>query len=468
MTLSKAFLDDLKARFRLSDVIGRSVKLTRAGREFKGLSPFTNEKTPSFFVNDEKGFFHCFSSGEHGDVISFLTKTKGLSFYEAVKLLADEAGVELPQQTAEDRAREQRRASLIDVMEMAARLYQDELRRKAGSGARDYLQRRGIADDTVAEFRLGFAPAERTLLRDALNQKGVTPEQMLEAGLVIAPEDGGAPFDRFRNRLMFPITDFAGRVIAFGGRALDDQPAKYLNSPETPLFHKGAVLYNFRAARERLQRASDGPDRPLIVAEGYMDVIALSDAGFAAVAPLGTALTELQLETLWRVVPEPVLCFDGDRAGLAAAHRAADRALPLLKPGHSLRFALLPEGRDPDDVVRGEGAGAMRGLIDRALPLADLLWARELEAAPVDTPERRAGFEQRLRTLLQRIGEARVRSHYGSEFKARLDGLFRRSDPRPPRSGRVVAGPRGAASRPMGAVRRRCPPARPRARPFWC
>lgn len=428
MTYSKSFLDDLKSRFRLSDAIGRHVKLTRAGREFKGLSPFTNEKTPSFFVNDEKGFYHCFSSGESGDLLSFFMKTQRLSFNEAVKLLADEAGVELPRQTDDERQRDRERASLLDVMEMAAQFYRQELARREGASARTYLADRGLKDNTIQAFGLGYAPRGRTALHDHLLQKDVTPDQIVQAGLAIQPDDNQPLYDRFRHRIIFPIADFKGRVIAFGGRALDSNvSAKYLNSPETPLFHKGAVLYNFKTARESCYRSVEGSDRVLIVAEGYMDVISLVEAGFTtAVAPLGTALTDTQLHTLWRVCPEPILCFDGDHAGLSAANRIVDRALPSLKPGHSLRFALLPEGQDPDDIIRAGGPHAMTSFLTNARPLADMLWERELSIAPYDTPERRAGLESRLGDLIRTIRERRVQDHYRADFKARLAALFRR------------------------------------------
>ncbi len=426
MSFSKAFLDELKSRIRVSDVVGRHVKLTRAGREFKGLSPFTNEKTPSFTVNDQKGFYHCFSSGSHGDAIKFLQEVRGLTFHEAVQQLADEAGMELPQQSPQEREWEKRRATLTDVMEMAAAFYVHALHQGKGRDALSYVQGRGLQRSTIDAFRMGYAPNDRTALHDHLLQKDVTPEQMLETGLVIKPDDGRPLYDRFRNRVMFPIFDARGKAIAFGGRALDaNTPAKYLNSPETPLFHKGAVLYNFKRAREACFAAKGPHDGALIVAEGYMDVIALAEAGFpTAVAPLGTALTEQQMALLWKVCPEPILCFDGDRAGAQAAHRVIDRALPLLKPGHSLRFAMLPEGQDPDDLIRQGGAGAIADVLERSDSFADVLWERELAVAPYDTPERRAGLEDRLRTLLKSIQEKRIRDYYAKDFRARLDKLF--------------------------------------------
>jgi len=426
LSFSKSFLDELKSRFRPSDVIGRHVKLTRAGREFKGLSPFTNEKSPSFFVNDQKGFYHCFSSGEHGDIIKFLQQVRGLSFQDAVKQLADEAGMELPKQSPQEREREQRRATLVDIMDMASKFYERNLRQSSGAEGLDYFRRRGLTESGIERFRLGFAERERTALHDHLLQKDVAPDQMEEAGLIIRPDDGRPAYDRFRHRVMFPIEDSRGRVIAFGGRALDkDVPAKYLNSPDTPLFQKGLVLYNYAKARDAAYRHGQSGNDAVVVAEGYMDVIALSEAGFeSAVAPLGTALTERQIELLWRICPEPILSFDGDRAGIGAAHRVIDRALPLLKPGHSLRFALMPQGRDPDDVIQSGGSGAMSKILEAAQPLADMLWDRELAAAPHDTPERRAGLESRLQSHLREIQNGQIRDYYQAEFRSRIKDLF--------------------------------------------
>lgn len=436
MASTKAFLDDLKSRFRPSDVIGRTVKLKRRGREFIGLSPFTNEKTPSFTVNDEKGFFHCFSSGEHGDVIAFLMKTQRLSFYEAVKQLAEEANLPLPRQSERELLENRQRSTLYDVMKLAAKFYQMELRRGPGLKARSYLEGRGLGSQTIDRFGLGFAPAHSGALRDYLAQKSVDVDSMVKAGLIIEPDDGRRSYDRFRDRIMFPILDGLGRTIAFGGRALaPDQPAKYLNSPETPLFHKGSVLYNLKAAREAYDGSKSPDDCGLVVVEGYMDVIALVDAGIeSTVAPLGTAITDAQLGLLWRVAPEPVLCFDGDAAGLAAAYRVVDRALPLLAPGCSLRFALLPEGRDPDDIVRQDGPALLKKILAGSLPLSDMLWQHELGVGAVDTPERRAGLEKRLQGVLASIRDPRIQAHYKSDFRQRLRDLF-------PGPGRRTTGP---------------------------
>lgn len=421
MSFPKSFLDELKARIRVSEVVGRKVKLIRRGREFVGLSPFTNEKSPSFTVNDDKQFFHCFSSGEHGDVIKFLEKTENLSFLEAVERLAGEAGMELPQRDRQSAERAREEASLIDVMEMAAQFFREKLAGGVGAEARAYLERRGVKRETIERFGLGYAPEDRHALLRHMKAKGIGIEQMAEAGLIISGADIPEPYDRFRNRLMFPISDARGRTIAFGGRALDAAAkAKYLNSPETPLFHKGRVLYNLHRARKP---AHDGGT--VIAVEGYMDVIGLAQAGFEnVVAPLGTALTEDQIGLMWRLAPEPILCFDGDKAGLRAAFRAVERVLPLLKPGHSLRFALLPQGKDPDDLVREEGGEAMREVLARARPLAGMVWEKEVAAGAWDTPERRAQLEARIEEVVGAIGDPRVKAYYGQDLRARLERLF--------------------------------------------
>jgi len=419
MSFTPQFLDELRQRLSLVAVIARRVKLTRRGRESTGLCPFHNEKTPSFTVSDEKGFFHCFGCGAHGDVIGFVMRSEGLSFPETVERLAREAGLPLPVSSPEERQRAERQATLVTAMETAAAWYEQQLKTPAGREALDYLRRRGLAEGTIARFRLGYAPEGRTALREALARAGVSTDLALEAGLVGKGEDG-ALFDRMRGRVIFPIADRRGRVIAFGGRILGEGQPKYLNSPETALFHKGRTLYGLSQA---LRPAKDAGE--VIVAEGYMDVIALAQAGFPqAVAPLGTALTEEQIAELWRLVPEPTLCFDGDAAGERAAARAADRALPLLKPGQSLRFALLPAGEDPDNLILAEGAAAMRRLLDQALPLAEIVWRGATTGRGLDTPERRAGLRQDLRQLLGRIQDRGVQEAYRAEFEGRLERLF--------------------------------------------
>src|SRR5712664_1944353 len=371
MRFTPQFLDELRARLPVSEVVGRRVKLKKAGREWKGLSPFQQEKSPSFTVNDQKGFYHDFSSGKHGDIISFLMETEGVGFTEAVERLAQMAGVPLPAVTPDAARHEQRRKTLYDVMELAAKFFADTLASRHGAKARGYLGDRAISPATQLQFRIGYAPPERFSLKEYLGAQGIPTEDMVEAGLLNGGEDIPVPYDKFRDRVMFPITDVRNRVIAFGGRALEkDVPAKYMNSPETPLFHKGDNLYNHQTAR-----AASHNGAPVIVVEGYIDVIAMVTAGFeATVAPLGTALTADQLVLLWKMADEPTLCFDGDAAGHRAAYRAVDLALPLIKPGKSLKFAGLPEGHDPDDLVRVGGREAINEVIGAARPLAQVLW----------------------------------------------------------------------------------------------
>ena len=417
------FLDEIKSRLRLSDVIGKTVKLRRQGREYVGLSPFTKERTPSFFVNDDKGFFHDFSSGKHGDLISFLQETERLTFVEAVERLAGEAGVPLPAPDPGGRGAGQGAPGPGRLAGAAAAWFEGELRRPAGAAARDYLVRRGLPEGEWSRFRLGFSPPGRTALKDYLVAKGARPAELAEAGLLIAPEDGGAPYDRFRDRIIFPIADGRGRMVSFGGRAMDPQArAKYLNGPDTPLFDKGRMLYGLPEARRLLHAGGDGA--ALVVVEGYMDVIACQRAGLAAVASMGTALTETQMEMLWRLHPEPTLCFDGDRAGLRAASRAIDRALPLLKAGKSFRFALVTGGKDPDDVLREQGAAALKAQLAAATPFVDALFTRERDAQALDTPERRAGLKQRLRAAAKAIGDGDLALGYRDALLARFDQLF--------------------------------------------
>ena len=421
MRFTPQFLDELRARLPVSEVVGRRVKLKKAGREFKGLSPFQQEKSPSFTVNDQKGFYHDFSSGKHGDIISFLMETEGVGFTEAVERLASMAGMALPAATPDAARHEQRRKTLHDVMELAAKFFADTLASRNGAKARGYLGDRAITPATQLQFRLGYASPDRFALKEHLGAQGISTEDMVEAGLLIGGDDIPVPYDRFRDRVMFPITDVRGRVIAFGGRALEkDVPAKYLNSPETPLFHKGDNLYNLSTARQATHNGS-----PLIVVEGYVDVIAMVTAGFGgAVAPLGTALTENQLALLWKMADEPILCFDGDRAGQKAAYRAADLALPALLPGKSLRFALLPEGQDPDDLARSGGRGAIEEVISAARSLSDMLWSREIEGGSFATPERRAALEARIGELSNGIRDEVVRRYYRQDLAERLQRTF--------------------------------------------
>jgi len=439
MRFPPAFLDELRARLPVSEVVGRRVKLKRAGREWKGLSPFNQERTPSFCVNDDKAMWFDFSAGKNGNIFDFVMATEGLSFPEAVERLAGMAGLPLPVLSKEAEAREERRKTLHEVLDLAAKFFQATLASRAGARARGYLSDRGIDAATQLQFRLGYAPPERFALKEHLGALKIPVDDMVEAGLLIAGDDIPLPFDRFRDRVMFPITDLRDRVVAFGGRALDaDVPAKYLNSPETPLFHKGATLYNSAIARRAAHQGAR-----VIAVEGYIDVIAMVAAGFpASVAPLGTALTEDQLVALWRMSDEPVLCFDGDSAGRRAAYRALDLALPLLKPGKSLLFALLPDGQDPDDLVRSGGREAAEEVLRAARPLADMLWLRETETGGFDTPERRAALEARLGTISATIGDETIRRYYRQDFATRLRALF--AAPATVSSERKWA-PRGAA-----------------------
>ena len=421
MRFTPQFLDELRARLPVSEVVGRRVKLKKAGREFKGLSPFQQEKSPSFTVNDQKGFYHDFSSGKHGDIISFLMETEGVGFTEAVERLASMAGMALPAVTPDAAKHEQRRKTLYDVMELAAKFFADTLASRHGAKARGYLADRAISPATQLQFRIGYASPERFALKEYLGAQGIPTEDMVEAGLLNGGDEIPVPYDKFRDRVMFPITDVRNRVIAFGGRALEkDVPAKYMNSPETPLFHKGDNLYNLATARQATHNGA-----PLIVVEGYVDVIAMVTTGFAAsVAPLGTALTENQLMLLWKMADEPILCFDGDKAGQKAAWRAADLALPHLKPGKSLRFALLPEGQDPDDLARSGGRAAIEEVIAAAKPLGEVIWSREVEGGSFATPERRAALEARIRELSNGIRDETVRRYYWQDFTQRLQRAF--------------------------------------------
>jgi DNA primase len=426
MRFGPDILDDIRARLPVSQVVGRRVRLRKQGREWVGLSPFNKEKSPSFFVNDQKGFYHDFSSGKHGDVFTFLMETEGLTFPEAVERLAEEAGVRLPAREApspaEFAARE-RRAGAAEALEIAARFFEDELAAASGKTARDYLVRRGLAPDTVREFRLGYAPGGRTALKDHLKALNVPTEAAVEAGLLVSPEDGSAPYDRFRDRVVIPIHDLKGRVVGFGGRALDpDAKPKYLNSPETPLFKKSELLFNAHRAREAAHKESR-----LVLVEGYMDVIALWQAGFKpVVAALGTAFNEAHIQNLWRLAAEPVICFDGDRAGLGAAHRAIDKILPELKEGRSFWFAFVPEGQDPDDYVRRHGLSAFAELVKVARPASEVMWERELARAPVDTPERMAGFEARLKQAVASIRDPAVKRLYEQHVRSRIGSFFYR------------------------------------------
>ena len=420
MAFPPQFLDEIRTRVSVSAVVGRRAKLIRRGREFVCLSPFNNEKTPSFTINDDKGFYHCFSTGEHGDIFTFLMKTQNLTFPEAVERLAEEAGLEMPRQTREEAQQAVEGARGREAVDAACILYEQALREPAGKRALDYLHGRGLTDETIKRFRLGYAP-NGNVLKTKFLARGVPEDVLMETRLLSPGKDGRESFDFFRDRVMFPIFDLRGRPVAFGGRVMGEGEPKYLNSPDTPLFHKGQILYGLALAR-----TAAAEKREIIVAEGYMDVIALAQAGFThAVAPLGTAMTESQIELLWRMAPEPTLCFDGDKAGRAAALRAAERALPLLKPGLSLRFAMMPAGKDPDDICRRDGPAAMAQVLAEARPLSDIMWMQMLGEHQTDTPERRAGLEKAAMAKAGVIADETVQAQYRRLFKDRLFELFR-------------------------------------------
>jgi DNA primase len=445
MRYPPSILEDIRARLPVSAVVGRRVKLTKAGREWRGLSPFNAEKSPSFYVNDQKQFYHCFSSGKHGDIFSFVMETEGLGFTEAVERLAGEAGVTLPRLTAEAVQQEKKRAGLSEALEMAAAFFRDELKGARGRDARAYLTGRALTPAIIEKFGIGYAPGEKFALRDHLANKGVPREVMIEAGLLIHGDEIEVPYDRFRDRVMFPIQDAKGRVIAFGGRALSkDAQAKYLNSPETSVFHKGQNLYNLHRARKAAHDRS-----ALFLVEGYVDCIALDRAEVAhVVAPLGTALTEEQLQLVWRMVGQPTLCFDGDTAGLRAAYRAIDVALPHLGPSKTLQFVFLPEGQDPDDLLRNEGPEALRAALEKPRPLVEVLFQREVERAPLATPEQKADCEKRLFIAVSRIPDEDLKRHYRDAIREKLRELFRPApQPRTNWQGRNGARSGGAAQR---------------------
>ncbi|QDZ00604.1 DNA primase [Nitratireductor mangrovi] len=460
MRFSPSFLDEIRDRVPISSVIGGRVtwdrRKTNASRgDYWACCPFHGEKSPSFHCEDRKGRYHCFGCGVSGDHFRFLTELDGMSFPEAVERVAEMAGVPMPARDPEAEKREKVRASLTEVMDMAARFFQEQLQAQAGAAARAYLRDRGLTSATQQRFRLGYAPDSRNALKNFLAGKNVTVEQMEACGLLVHGEDIPVSYDRFRDRIMFPIEDARERVIAFGGRAMSPEvAAKYLNSNDTELFHKGEVLYNLARARK-----GQGRDGQVIAVEGYMDVIALAQAGIEnAVAPLGTALTERQLELLWRMSAEPVLCFDGDQAGLKAAWRAADLALPAIAPGRSVRFALMPEGQDPDDLVKAGGADAFGRVLAEARPLAEMIWQRETAGGVFDTPERRADLEKRLRELAGRIRDESVRRHYGQDMRERVQAYFgsSRTEKRPWQENRPwqEAGPsgRGRAAHAAGRL----------------
>lgn len=452
MSLPPQFLDEIRARVPLSRVIGRKVvwdlrRSNQAKGDWWAPCPFHGEKTASFHVDDQKGFYYCFGCHAKGDALTFLREAEGLGFMEAVEMLASEAGLPMPERDPRQVQRADRRSELVEVMEQAVRWFRMQLGMGAAEEARGYLARRGLDPAACEQFGIGYAPDQRQGLFNALRSKGISDALIVEAGLCAKPDDGGAPFDRFRGRIMFPIRDARGRCIAFGGRSLDPNArAKYLNSPETPLFDKGRNLYNIGPARAAVAKG-----KPLLVAEGYMDVIALVRAGFeGAVAPLGTAITEDQLRLMWRISPEPVIALDGDSAGLRAAMRLIDLALPMTAPGQALRFAFLPEGQDPDDLIRARGPAAMAAVLDDSRPLVDLLWRRETEGKVFDSPERKAALDRVLGEAIAKIPDKDTRDHYFSTLKNLKWEMFgarrREAQPQPQGQSRQPWQPRGMRS----------------------
>ena len=422
MSLPNGFLDELRSRICLSDVVGRKVqwdlrKSNQARGDMWAPCPFHQEKTASFHVDDNKGFYYCFGCQAKGDAIGFIKETENVNFIEAVEILASEVGLQMPEFDPKSKEKADRNKILLEIMEQSVNFFRLTLNSKQGKHALEYLKKRGLYADAIERFEIGFAPADQTILTQKLIDKGYDLDAIIETGMSAKSDEGNRIYDRFRGRILFPIRDSRGRCIAFGGRSLDPAArAKYLNSPETPLFDKGSNLYNLVSARSAVGRGE-----PLIVTEGYMDVIALDSGNFhGAIAPLGTAITEKQLQLMWRISPEPIIALDGDKAGLRAAYRLIDLSLPLLKTGKALRFSIMPEGKDPDDLIRNEGASSFKNLIDEAVPMVDLIWRRETEGKSFDSPERRAGLDKSLSDVIALIKEKNLKNHYRDAlFQAR-------------------------------------------------
>lgn len=434
MTIPPRFLDELRSRLTLSDIIGKRVRLTRAGREFKGCCPFHKEKSPSFTVNDDKQFYHCFGCGAHGDHINFVMRHDNLSFVDAVSGLAAQAGLQMPEFTPAEARRAEKARDLYTLMDEAASWMQAQLLLPANREVLEYAGKRGLSDESLKNFRIGFAPDDRQVLKKHLLQKGFTEKDMIEAGVLKASEKGGESYVFFRGRLMFPVMDRRGRVVAFGGRILPDhlrppersdfKPAKYINSTETPLFDKGRMVYGEGPAR---QAAREG--KPVLVTEGYMDVVACHQAGFkGAVAPMGTALTEEQIILLWSMIPQeskiPILCFDGDEAGRRAAERACERVIPLLKAGQTVRFAFLPQGQDPDSLIKSSGALAFQKILDEALGLFDFMWLMKTAGRDLRVPEIRAGVTKALQAQIRLMPERELQSYYQQLLSEKISETF--------------------------------------------
>ena len=424
------FIEELRSRVSVADVVAERVKLTRKGREYLGLCPFHNEKTPSFTVNEAKGFYHCFGCGAHGDIIKFEMEANNLPFMDALEKLSHKAGIPLPKFSREHSAEQEKRQSLFEIMELAAAFYEKTLYLREGAKGLDYFYRRGLDDELIKKFRLGYAPSGNAL-KAYLNSKGVSEHDMVELGLVAIPEDRTrSPHDFFRDRVMIPIRDKQNRVIAFGGRIMGDGQPKYLNSPETPVFNKRKMLYNINFARDK-----GFAERNFIICEGYMDVIALDKYGFGyAAAPMGTALTEDQITEAWKIVPEPILCFDGDNAGIKAALRSVDRALPILRAGYSLKFMFLPDKMDPDEFLKAKGRDEFLKLMRQTTPLMQLLWDKNTRNIPAQTPEQKALIEKNIMEEVSKIQDEKVRGYYVQEMQKRIYETYGRGSLRPQRS----------------------------------
>ena len=430
MSLPNGFLDELRSRICLSDVVGRKVqwdlrKSNQARGDMWAPCPFHQEKTASFHVDDNKGFYYCFGCQAKGDAIGFIKETENVNFIEAVEILASEVGLQMPEFDPKSKEKADRNKILLEIMEQSVNFFRLTLNSNQGKHALEYLKKRGLSSDAIERFEIGFAPADQTTLTQKLIDKGYDLDAIIETGMSVKSDESNRLYDRFRGRIMFPIRDSRGRCIAFGGRSLDPTArAKYLNSPETPLFDKGSNLYNLVRARSAVGRGE-----PLIVAEGYMDVIALDSGNFnGAIAPLGTAITEKQLQLMWRISPEPIIALDGDKAGLRAAYRLIDLSLPLLRTGKALRFSIMPEGKDPDDLIRNEGASVFKNLIDEAVPMVDLIWKREIEGKSFDSPERRAGLDKSLSDVIALIKDKNLKNHYRDAlFQARRQFLGRQN-----------------------------------------
>ena len=430
MSLPNGFLDELRSRICLSDVVGRKVqwdlrKSNQARGDMWAPCPFHQEKTASFHVDDNKGFYYCFGCQAKGDAIGFIKETENVNFIEAVEILASEVGLQMPEFDPKSKEKADRNKILLEIMEQSVNFFRLTLNSNQGKHALEYLKKRGLSSDAIERFEIGFAPADQTTLTQKLIDKGYDLDAIIETGMSVKSDESNRLYDRFRGRIMFPIRDSRGRCIAFGGRSLDSTArAKYLNSPETPLFDKGSNLYNLVSARSAVGRGE-----PLIVTEGYMDVIALDSGNFnGAIAPLGTAITEKQLQLMWRISPEPIIALDGDKAGLRAAYRLIDLSLPLLRTGKALRFSIMPEGKDPDDLIRNEGASVFKNLIDEAVPMVDLIWKREIEGKSFDSPERRAGLDKSLSDVIALIKDKNLKNHYRDAlFQARRQFLGRQN-----------------------------------------